>query len=291
MPDSTPTGGPKRVSRRLRFEIFRRDGHRCKYCGATSDDAELTIDHVVPVALGGTNEASNLVTACRRCNSGKSSTRPDEATVQAVDERAMQWSDAMQLVAERRRMVAAEHDAWVDEFDQEWRSWTVGGEVMPRDEGWRSSIERFGSAGLDRNDLLRLLRVAMESNAGFGRVWKYFCGCCWNEVKSRQEEARALLSHPQVEDEDESSGRDDEIYRSGFDDGYDYAQRYGNRVPETERESIAYETGWREATDRMLRKWRDEHPEDFGTQITEFADMAVDFVDRMAGRASRGIDG
>lgn len=52
------------VSKRLRFEILRRDNHACRYCGATAAEGPLTIDHVLAVALGGTDEASNLVTAC-----------------------------------------------------------------------------------------------------------------------------------------------------------------------------------------------------------------------------------
>lgn len=41
------------VSKRLRFEVLRRDNHACRYCGATPPDVVLTIDHVVQTALGG----------------------------------------------------------------------------------------------------------------------------------------------------------------------------------------------------------------------------------------------
>jgi len=61
------------VSVRLRFEVFKRDGFRCVYCGATPLDKLLHVDHVVPVVSGGDNEPSNLVTACPDCNMGKSS--------------------------------------------------------------------------------------------------------------------------------------------------------------------------------------------------------------------------
>jgi HNH endonuclease len=52
----------------LRWEIFRRDGYRCMACGSHHD---LTIDHVWPVSRGGLNDASNLRTLCRSCNSRK----------------------------------------------------------------------------------------------------------------------------------------------------------------------------------------------------------------------------
>lgn len=40
----------------------------CAYCGSTEN---ITIDHIVPLARGGTHEASNLAPACFPCNSSK----------------------------------------------------------------------------------------------------------------------------------------------------------------------------------------------------------------------------
>jgi HNH endonuclease len=61
------------VPPRLRFQVLRRDGFRCTYCGRSEKDgAVLHVDHVVPYAAGGATEESNLVTACDRCNLGKS---------------------------------------------------------------------------------------------------------------------------------------------------------------------------------------------------------------------------
>lgn len=62
------------VSKRLRYEILRRDSHTCRYCGASAPDVPLRVDHVTPVALGGTDTPANLVTSCEPCNSGKTST-------------------------------------------------------------------------------------------------------------------------------------------------------------------------------------------------------------------------
>ena len=52
----------------LRWTVFRRDDYACVWCGSESD---LTVDHIHPVALGGTNDISNLQTLCRTCNSRK----------------------------------------------------------------------------------------------------------------------------------------------------------------------------------------------------------------------------
>lgn len=59
-----------------RQNIFKRDGMKCQYCGATSD---LTIDHVIPRSRGGASSWDNLTTACRQCNSKKGDFTPEEA--------------------------------------------------------------------------------------------------------------------------------------------------------------------------------------------------------------------
>lgn len=61
----------KSISTRTRFEVLKRDGFKCQYCGATADQNALHIDHITPVARGGSNEMHNLVTACSNCNLGK----------------------------------------------------------------------------------------------------------------------------------------------------------------------------------------------------------------------------
>jgi 5-methylcytosine-specific restriction endonuclease McrA len=64
------------ISHRKRKRIHERDAYRCRYCGSYED---LVLDHVFPVSRGGTNDDSNLVTACSECNSKKSDNTPEEA--------------------------------------------------------------------------------------------------------------------------------------------------------------------------------------------------------------------
>ncbi len=55
-----------------RLAIYLRDGMACVWCGdGVEDGATLTLDHCTPYVRGGSNAASNLVTACRRCNSAR----------------------------------------------------------------------------------------------------------------------------------------------------------------------------------------------------------------------------
>jgi hypothetical protein len=61
----------RRTSLRLRFAVLSRDAFTCRYCGRKAPDIEIHIDHIVPVAEGGTNTLDNLCVACRECNAGK----------------------------------------------------------------------------------------------------------------------------------------------------------------------------------------------------------------------------
>ena len=55
-----------------RLSIYLRDGLACAYCGASVEDgAQLTLDHLQPHSKGGSNSPTNLVTACKRCNSAR----------------------------------------------------------------------------------------------------------------------------------------------------------------------------------------------------------------------------
>lgn len=56
------------ISAELRQEVFQRDGYRCVSCGAST---RLTIDHIIPISKGGTNDRANLQTLCRPCNTSK----------------------------------------------------------------------------------------------------------------------------------------------------------------------------------------------------------------------------
>lgn len=60
--------GSKWIRPEKRHAIYLRDGLACAYCGATNEEAVLSLDHLRPVSKGGDNKASNLVTCCVKCN-------------------------------------------------------------------------------------------------------------------------------------------------------------------------------------------------------------------------------
>jgi len=62
----------KTISKKLRLLILERDGYRCRLCGRTAKETKLEVDHITPVAKGGTDSLNNLWTLCIDCNRGKS---------------------------------------------------------------------------------------------------------------------------------------------------------------------------------------------------------------------------
>lgn len=112
------------VSRRLRFEIYRRDGHTCRYCGAMAPDVKLTIDHVIPITLGGTDDPNNLVTACDDCNGGKSSIAPDAPLVTDVAADTLRWRRAIEQARVEFDAERQLKEQMLEEFKSRWENWT-----------------------------------------------------------------------------------------------------------------------------------------------------------------------
>ena len=63
-----------KVTNKLRFAIYERDGYCCRRCGKSGDKVTLEIDHIQPIAKGGKTVYSNLQTLCSECNKNKGDT-------------------------------------------------------------------------------------------------------------------------------------------------------------------------------------------------------------------------
>lgn len=59
------------LRRTTRFAILNRDAWTCAHCFAVLDASTATLDHIRPESKGGTHAATNLITACRKCNSSR----------------------------------------------------------------------------------------------------------------------------------------------------------------------------------------------------------------------------
>jgi len=93
------TNKRRQLSKRTRFEVFKRDSFTCQYCGRKAPDVILHVDHVEPVAGGGSDSLINLVTSCSDCNGGKSDVKLDDSA--AVSKQRIQ----LELLQQRREQI------------------------------------------------------------------------------------------------------------------------------------------------------------------------------------------
>ena len=68
-----------KVSNKMRFAIYERDGYRCRKCGKYTEDLE--IDHIFPISKGGKSTYDNLQTLCHKCNQKKSNFIEKDAVI------------------------------------------------------------------------------------------------------------------------------------------------------------------------------------------------------------------
>ena len=79
-------------------ELFLRDGNLCMYCGDEFPDGHLTRDHVIPLSRGGDDRWSNVVAACKRCNTRKGDSLPADCGMHPRDKpRRPSWVTALRV--------------------------------------------------------------------------------------------------------------------------------------------------------------------------------------------------
>jgi len=96
---ATEKQSKKPLSKRIRFEVFKRDSFKCQYCGATAPEVVLHVDHIKPVSQGGSDDLTNLITSCAPCNIGKRDKKLDDNT--AISKARIQ----MEQLQERREQL------------------------------------------------------------------------------------------------------------------------------------------------------------------------------------------
>jgi hypothetical protein len=185
---------------RLRFEVLRRDNHTCRYCGRSAPAVKLTVDAVVPEALGGSHkDPANLVTACAECNSGKASVQPDAPLVADVEQDALRWARARQVARDEMLgdWIGREISRDRAEVDEAWTKWKIDGQPLPRLPDWKQAVDRFLAEGLDSEVLGECIELAMGRVARRSlppaSAWQYMCGIAWNKIRELDKRTRELL--------------------------------------------------------------------------------------------------
>lgn len=140
---------PKRepITKKIRFEVFKRDKFTCQYCGRQSPDVILEIDHIKPVAEGGTNDIMNLITACFDCNRGKGKrvlTQQDELKKQQkMLQELSERKEQLEMLVEWKQGLQSIEDEMLDKIEDLLK---VTGYVFSEQgkQNFRKLIKRYG---------------------------------------------------------------------------------------------------------------------------------------------------
>jgi hypothetical protein len=168
------------IGKRLRFEVLKRDGFRCRYCGASPVGALLQLDHVVPQSKGGTDDAANLVTACRDCNSGKSDVRLEESRLPTVTpaEQLQEQAEQIRAYLEVQREVDEAKLEIADYLAGAWRTHCQEDPLTTLYNRFIALAEQYPLPWL--LDAITAVGQSMITGSGYSasvsRV-KYFYGC------------------------------------------------------------------------------------------------------------------
>lgn len=189
------------VTKRTRYEVLRRDGNACRYCGQMAPEVKLTIDHVMPKSLGGSDDPPNLVAACMDCNAGKASSNPDSALMAEVSDDALRYAAALQAAADEMvntyRVQSEEEQAFYDA----WMCWTnTRDATFPLPADWSASVREWLRIGLPLEVLDAAIPIAMHSAAPFDSKFRYFAGICRNKAEALTARAKEIFeSEPEPE--------------------------------------------------------------------------------------------
>jgi hypothetical protein len=191
------------IGKQVRFEVFKRDSFKCQYCGAAAPDVLLHIDHIKPVSAGGTNEITNLLTACVSCNLGKSDRQLDDTSAvvkqRAQLEELQERREQLEMMMEWKQGLNALKEDIVSEVCNYWEQLAPGFDV--NDNGRRNIQKWLRSFRLD--EVLHAMDVAAEQYLRFAadqavtsESWEY----AFSKVPGICRVERASAKDPELRD-------------------------------------------------------------------------------------------
>lgn len=170
------------ISKKTRFDVFKRDSFTCQYCGATPPKVVLEVDHINPVSNGGKNSIDNLITSCFGCNRGKAAGLLSDIP-QSLKDRAAEIKEREEQIKGYNAILTAkaariENEAWDVAAAIEGKQW----------------IEEFSKAGLQSiktflsripyQEVIEAAEIANSKNFYNNKKrFSYFCGICWRKIR------------------------------------------------------------------------------------------------------------
>lgn len=175
--------GRTKISKKTRFEVFKRDGFQCQYCGDVPPKVVLEIDHIQAVSVCGSDDQDNLITACFDCNRGKGA-RDVSVAPKSLAQKSKEIQEKEDQLKGYYLIMAAQKER------QEREVWQVLKELgedteLGVNKQWFTSVKMF----IQKIGYFEVLDAAEIANAkyfGYKR-FRYFCGVCWNKYREKQD--------------------------------------------------------------------------------------------------------
>ena len=191
------------LSKKTRFEVFKRDSFTCQYCGRKSPDVVLEVDHIKPRSKGGTDDILNLVTSCVDCNSGKSNRElSDQQTITQKRkqlEELQQRKEQLEMMFEWQEGLLGLETQAVDWLHDMWRSYTPGYSLS--DFGLRELRKLYTKFGVEEVVAAMSIAASQYITVSEGKAegesvnlaWRRLGGICANRRRDRDNPQDARL--------------------------------------------------------------------------------------------------
>lgn len=174
------------LSKKTRFEVFKRDSFKCSYCGRTPPQVVLEADHIMASSAGGSDAIDNLITACFDCNRGKGATSLEVVPPTVLDRMDVLREKELQLKEYNRFLERIQSRVTNDVARIE----AIFHECFPSrtftDDFRRVSVPTFLKK-LPRAEVEEAMRIAIAKfPTNPSKTTSYFCGVCWKKIKGEE---------------------------------------------------------------------------------------------------------
>lgn len=171
------------LSKKIRFEVFKRDEFRCGYCGKNPPQAILEVDHIDPKSKGGKDDINNLITACFDCNRGKKNI-PLSVIPTKLKDNLIVLKDQEEQIKEYRKFTRKIENRKKKDMDRIGAIYTQAYPEWVFSDSFRNITLRRLISLLPENEIIEALHLAISRFSGDkDRVINYFCGICWRKIK------------------------------------------------------------------------------------------------------------
>lgn len=171
------------LSKKVRFEVFKRDSFTCQYCAAKPPKVPLEVDHIVPVCKGGKNHIDNLITACFDCNRGKAGNELTSIPKTILEKSEgkkialQQYKEYQKILSAERLQMESDIDLVEYVFSSVFIDWSFN-------QKFRLSVKKFiNELGIDI--VIESMETACNRIYKSDKALSYFCGICWTQIRER----------------------------------------------------------------------------------------------------------